>query len=66
MARTGIGSNNVLGVHSGISSTSEMMAFARVGEQIKWRTAGRASEVPSKSLGVIRTRGVRYSNLQDN
>ena len=58
-----MGSYTVVGCHASWSFTSEMMAAARVGEHMKWRIRGRDSLVSAKSRGVIRKRGVRYSNL---
>ena len=63
MTRTGIGSKIAFGVHSEISCTSAMIEFARVGEQMKCITSGRARVVPSRSFGVNLRRGVRYSKL---
>ena len=53
----------MIGSHPWIGRTSESMAAAREGEQIKCRQVGFAKEVPMRSFGVIRRRGVRYRNL---
>lgn len=53
----------MVGCQSLSSLTSAMIALARSGEQMKWMMRGRASLVPTRSRGVIRILGVRYSNL---
>lgn len=58
-----MGSYTVVGCQSLSSLTSAMIALARSGEQMKWMMRGRASRVPTRSRGVIRILGVRYSNL---
>ncbi len=58
-----MGSYTVVGCHSPSSLTSEIMAAARDGEQMKWMTFDRDSLLLDKSRGVMRSLGVRYSNL---
>jgi len=63
MHLSGIGSYMVKGFQSGIPSTSFIIDSALEGEHMKWRCNGRASLVPSRSLGVNRIRSVMYSKL---
>lgn len=63
--RTGIGSKMVKGFHCVSSCTSDIIAAALVGEQMKCSVEGRQSFVFTKSRGVILILGVRYANLRD-
>ena len=53
----------VNGDHPSTSLTSEIIARALVGEQIKCSVLGRSNAVPFRSRGVSLIRGTRYMNL---
>ncbi len=53
----------VIGSQPSTGLTSESIADAREGEQMKCRQVGLSKGVLVRSEGVMRTRGVRYLNL---